>query len=101
MTARSFQFPIPVANSPEGRGARPMNPPSAGGRRGEKRVTSVALPRRPFFLSFSRDLVSSPAQIACNLKPISSAHDRLRFRMHGTTRSAEREQNGFAVGANG
>jgi hypothetical protein len=87
MTARSFQFPIPVADSPEGRGARPLFALSAaGGRRREvPRITNVADPRRSFFLSFARGHISSPALVACNLKPLSSAHHRLRFRQHGST----------------
>jgi hypothetical protein len=46
------------------------------------------------------DLISSPAQIARNLKPLSSAHDRLRFRMHGTTGTFEDVQKAFAKEAN-
>jgi hypothetical protein len=98
--AAARQFPILAAFSPEGHEARPMNPPSAGGRRGEKRVTSVALPRRPFFLSFARGHISVPALVARELNSISSAHDRLRFRMHGTTGTFEDVQKAFAKEAN-
>jgi transcriptional regulator with XRE-family HTH domain len=130
--AYPLHFPILAAYSPEGHEARPMNPPSAGGRRREvPRITNVADPRRPFFLSFlpdrvrtpavgaavrlpapgrkierahsfclPGDLISSPAQIARNLKPLSSAHHRLRFRMHGTTGTFEDVQKDVAKEAN-
>jgi hypothetical protein len=100
--AAAHQFPILVAFSPEGHEARPMNPPSAGaGEREVPRVTNVHDPRRSFFLSFARGHISVPALVARELNSISSAHARLRFRQQRTTRSAGREQNGFAVGANG
>jgi hypothetical protein len=100
--AAARQFPIPVANSPEGRGARPMNPPSAGaGEREVPRVTNVHDPRRSFFLCFPRGHISVPALVAREiLNSISSAHHRLRFRQQGTTGTFEDVQKAFAKEAN-
>src|SRR3954471_8546256 len=103
-TGYSVQFPIPRVYPPGYARARPLFALSAaGGRRREvPRITNVAYPRRPFFLCFARDLVSLPAPVACeSLNSISSAHDRLPVREHRTTPEYGREQNGFAVGANG
>jgi hypothetical protein len=46
------------------------------------------------------DLISSPAQIARNLNPLSSAHDRLRFPQQRTTGTFEDVQKAFAKEAN-
>jgi hypothetical protein len=102
MTARSSQFPIPRVYPPGYARARPLFALSAAGA-GERevpRVTNVHDPRRSFFLSFARGHISVPALVARELNSISSAHHRLRFRMHGTTGTFEDVQKAFAKEAN-
>jgi hypothetical protein len=105
-------------------------PSAGAGEREVPRVTNVHDPRRSFFsflpdcvrtpavgaaarlpapgrkierahsFCLPGDLISSPAQIARNLNPLSSAHDRLRFRQQRTTGTFEDVQKAFAKEAN-
>jgi hypothetical protein len=95
------QFPIPRVYPPGYARARPLFALSAAGA-GERevpRITNVHDPRRLFFC-LPRGHVSLPALVARNLKHLSSAHDRLRFRQHGTTGTFEDVQKAFAKEAN-